>query len=203
MQRIVVVGGQASRIGKTSLVTALIRAFPEARWTAVKISLHEHGIDAGIALSTQAIEEEQDRSGETDTSRFLVAGAVRAFWVRCLPARLGETFSALQQVLEDDRHVIIESNSILQFLQPDLYLLLLDAAQVDFKESARAHLSRADALVLVEASSPMPAGQGSSWTSLPERPVFRVRPENFCPPALMEFVREHIFSDNCPSRPLP
>ena len=41
---IVVVGGQSRNVGKTSLVANLIKAVPERRWTAVKITQHEHDL---------------------------------------------------------------------------------------------------------------------------------------------------------------
>ncbi len=39
---IIVVGGSNRGVGKTALVCGLIAALPEYRWTAVKISTHEH-----------------------------------------------------------------------------------------------------------------------------------------------------------------
>ena len=38
----------------------------------------------------------------------------------------------------------MESNSIMKFLRPDLYLTVLDPETEDFKESAREFLDRAD-----------------------------------------------------------
>ncbi len=40
---------------------------------------------------------------------------------------------ALRQRLERARHVILESNSVLKFLRPDLYLTVLDPGTEDFK----------------------------------------------------------------------
>ena len=42
--RLLVVGGHTRNIGKTALVVDLIRAFPEAAWTAVKITQYGHGV---------------------------------------------------------------------------------------------------------------------------------------------------------------
>jgi hypothetical protein len=41
--------------------------------------------------------------GESDTSRFLVAGAARALWVRTEQGRLAEAMPALRQRLEHRR----------------------------------------------------------------------------------------------------
>jgi len=77
---VIVVGGSGKGVGKTALVCGLIRALPELRWTAVKISSHEHG-DPG------EIWEAAIAGSETDTARYLDAGAKRAFLV---PASEGE-----------------------------------------------------------------------------------------------------------------
>ena len=46
------------------------------------------------------------------------------------------------------RAVIVESNSLLQFLRPSLYFAVIDPLKEDFKESAQLALDRAHALVL-------------------------------------------------------
>ena len=42
--RTLVVGGHTRNIGKSALVVDIIRAFPEAAWSAVKITQHGHGV---------------------------------------------------------------------------------------------------------------------------------------------------------------
>ena len=146
---IVVIGGHSRNVGKTSVVAGLISALREFDWTAVKITQYGHGIcsangeacDCATGNHSWSISEERDRSGESDTSRFLVAGAPRAFWVRTEQGRLAEAMPSLRQRIEGAGNVIIESNSVLKFLRPDLYLTVLDPATADFKNSAREFLS--------------------------------------------------------------
>src|SRR5579863_9866900 len=71
---IIVVGGSGRGVGKTSLVCGLISALDELRWTAVKISTHDHG-------KPKPIWEETSAGAETDTARYLTAGAERALLV--------------------------------------------------------------------------------------------------------------------------
>lgn len=148
---ILVVGGHSRNVGKTSVVAGLIAAMPERRWTAMKISQHAHGAcsDNGAPCGRAvdelkhgyAITQERDRSGDSDTSRFLVAGARRSLWVRTRPGCLAEAMDRIRRELEraadDGCDVILESNSILRFLRPELYLAVLDPANPDFKQSAR------------------------------------------------------------------
>src|SRR6202158_5219693 len=136
---IIVIGGHSRSVGKTSVVAGLISALREFEWTAIKITQYGHGIcsangeacDCATADHSWAISEEHDRSGESDTSRFLVAVSVSALWVRTEQGRLAEAMPALRRRLEGARNVIIESNSVLKFLRPDLYLSVLDPFNAD------------------------------------------------------------------------
>jgi hypothetical protein len=197
---IVVIGGHSRSVGKTSVVAGLISALREYDWTAVKITQYGHGVcsangapcDCATADHTWAISEESDRGGESDTSRFLVAGALRALWVRTEQGRLAEAMPALRQRLERSRNVIVESNSVLKFLRPDLYLPVLDPGTEDFKTSAREFLDRAGAVILHERSNGGTAWQGVSLKPVAERPVFRITPPPYVTPEIIEFVRRNL-----------
>ncbi len=198
---IVVVGGHSRSVGKTSVVAGLISALREFDWTAVKITQYGHGVcsangapcDCATSDHTWAITEEKDRGGESDTSRFLLAGAVRALWVRAEQGRLAEAMPALRQRLEQSRHVIVESNSVLKFLRPDLYLTVLDPCTEDFKKSAREFLDRAGGVILHEESvSAGSAWQGVSLKPVAGRPVFRIAPPPYVTQEIVEFVRGSV-----------
>jgi hypothetical protein len=198
---LVVVGGHSRNVGKTSVVAGLISALPEFEWTAVKITQYGHGIcsangeacDCATGDHSWAISEERDKSGGSDTSRFLAAGAACVFWVRTEQGRLAEAMPGLRQRLEGARNVIIESNSVLKFLRPDLYLTALDPATADFKNSAREFLDRADAVILHETSA------GPSWHSVSLKPVagcpiFRITPPQYVTEEIAGYVREKLTS---------
>jgi len=74
----------------------------------------------------------------------------------------------LRNAETDPPPLIVESNSLLQYLRPSLYIAVLDPAKEDFKDSARAVLDRAHALVLRGASEALPAAT-PAWTKLPAR----------------------------------
>lgn len=196
---LVVVGGHSRSVGKTSVVAGLISALREMEWTAVKITQYGHGIcsangepcDCANGDHSWAITEERDRSGESDTSRFLLAGAARVYWVRTEQGRLAEAMPKLRQHLEVARNVIIESNSVLRFLRPDLYLTILDPENEDFKTSAREFLDRADAVILHQKP-----GQ-SKWSSVSlkpvaDRPMFHITAPKYVTPEMVDFVRSHL-----------
>lgn len=198
---IVVIGGHSRSVGKTGVAAGLISALREYDWTAVKITQYGHGVcsangapcDCATADHTWAISDEKDRRGESDTSRFLLAGAARALWLRTEQGRLAEAMPALRQRLKQSQNVIVESNSVLKFLRPDLYLTVLDPATEDFKASAREFLDRAGAVILHHGSKA--AGlmwQGVSLKPVAGRPVFRIMPPPYVTPDIIEFVRSRL-----------
>ena len=198
---IVIIGGHSRSVGKTSVVAGLIAALAQFDWTAVKITQYGHGIcsangeacDCATTDHAWAISEEKNRSGESDTSRFLVAGASRSLWVRTEQGRLAEAMPALRQRIERARNVIVESNSVMKFLRPDLYLTVLDPATADFKTSAREFLDRSSGVILHQPSGKV----GSAWQDVSlkpvaGRPIFHIAPPPYVTPEIVNFVRERV-----------
>ncbi|HEY6388401.1 MAG TPA: hypothetical protein VIX91_22205 [Candidatus Acidoferrum sp.] len=187
--RVIVVGGHTRSIGKTQLVCDIISTFPQANWIAGKITQFGHGVcaqngnncDCAPEEHICAIEWEAKPQSGTDSARFLAAGAKQSFWLRTKQGFLAEGLplmrDALKQTLtvtgEDSPPLILESNSLLQFLKPSLYFAVIDPAREDFKESARVALDRADALVL-RGSMDDPAA-APSWIKLPAN-LLRTKP---------------------------
>jgi len=167
---LVVVGGHTRNIGKTSIVAGLISALPEIHWTALKITQYGHDVcstdgepcECAVADAEHpfAITEETNGNSGTDTSRFLAAGARRAYWVRTAAGQLGYALPAVRRILEAGEHVIAESNSLLQFIQPDLYLVVLDFGARDFKPTSLHYLDRADALIVIDRDGTQPEWSG-------------------------------------------
>jgi hypothetical protein len=92
--------------------------------------------------------------------------------------------------------IILESNTLLQFLKPSLYLMVLDPSKADFKDSARLQMDRASAFVLRRA---LQGENGSAWQGLPlqllrGKPQFLQREGEPLPPALRQQV-EGIIHD--------
>jgi hypothetical protein len=197
---IVVIGGHSRSVGKTSVVAGLISALRDYDWTAVKITQYGHGVcsangepcDCATDDHSWAISEEKDRRGESDTSRFLVAGAARALWVRTEQGRLAEAMPALRKQLDGLRNVVMESNSVLKFMRPDLYLTVLDPSTEDFKNSAREFLDRASAVILHESKDGEATWQKVSLKPVKDRAVFRITPPPYVTPEIVEFVRSSL-----------
>jgi hypothetical protein len=198
---ILVIGGHTRSVGKTSVVAGLIAALPGFHWTALKITQYGHGVcsangeacDCATADHSWAVSEEKDRSGESDTSRFLIAGADHSWWVRTQQGHLAEAMPRIRKILGATQNAIIESNSILRFLKPDLYLTVLDPSTADFKTSAQTFLDRADAVLLHSvAAAKDPAWKRVSLKPVIDRPRFAIHPPNYVTPEVVEFVRARL-----------
>ncbi len=198
---ILVIGGNSRNVGKTSVVAGLIAALPAFHWTALKITQHRHGVcsahgeacDCATTDHSWAISEEKDRSGESDTSRFLVAGAEHSWWVRTQPGHLEEAMPRVREIIASTQYTIIESNSILRFVKADLYLTVLDPQIADFKASAQTFLDQADAVLHSAASSESPAWKQVSLKPV-KCPIFAIHPPTYLTPEVVEFVRARLAS---------
>lgn len=196
---LVVVGGHSRNVGKTSVTAGLIAALPQLRWTAMKITQYGHGVcsangaacDCATGDHSWAVTEEHDRGGKSDSSRFLLAGAAHSFWVRAQQGRLAEAMPSVRQILQRTENAIIESNSIMKFLRPDLYLVVLDYATADFKASTLEFLDRASA-VLLHQGTDVPTWDRVSLKLIEGKPQFRVRPPEYVSTELAQFVRERM-----------
>ena len=191
---IVVIGGHSRNVGKTSVVAGLIAKLPAYNWTAFKLTQFGHGrcslngrpCQCETADHAWAITEEKDTSGKTDSSRFL-AGRRETFFLGAHCARQAGKGDAGNpaQIEGVAENAILESNSILKFIQPDIYISVLDPANEDFKSSAQQYLERADAMILHRSGD-----RKSNWQeiSLPDRPVFVIDPPDYVSSEVVEFV---------------
>jgi hypothetical protein len=201
----IVIGGHTRNIGKTSAVAGLIAALPQMNWTAIKITQFGHNVcsangepcDCQTADHSLAISEERDPSSGTDTSRFLAAGAKRVFWVRTRQGELAEAMPRVRKLIAESENVILESNSVLRFLQPDLSLAVLDPSIADFKPSALRYLDRTDALI-VPAGTTLNSLTALLWPGvsphlLAGKPLFFTHPPtDYTPDGLASFVLRTI-----------
>src|ERR1700728_1743698 len=197
---IIVVGGHTRNIGKTGVVAGLIAALPERQWTAIKITQFGHGVcsangepcDCETADHTIAISQERDRESGTDSSRYLAAGAARSFWARTRQGQLSEAMPRVRALVAESENVIVESNSVLRFLQPDVSLSVLDPGVEDFKASALRYLDRVDALIVPAGAVFTEGWGGVSLRVIERKRRFEFVAPGYCTAELAGFVVERL-----------
>jgi hypothetical protein len=211
---VVVVGGHTRNIGKTGVVCGVVAALGEMQWTAVKITQFGHGVcsangepcDCTTAEHTIAISEERNPASGKDTARYLNAGAVKSVWVRTQQGELHEAMPRVRKILAEAGNAVVESNSVLRFLRPDVAVFVVDGRVKDFKASALRYLDRVDAFVAVGAA----AGAADVWDGvaaslLRGKPRFVVEDGAFMSAELAEFIRARLKENGAPKSgaPLP
>jgi len=154
--KIIAVSGFSSNVGKTTLVCDLLKALPE--WEAIKVSRGHYrscGKDPEACCVSDLLRDEAVvRSGRSanyqvgkDTGRFWDAGAPNVHWVIVDDHQVEQGVNeALSRV--ESKGVIIEGNAFLEYIDPDFAIMCARAEGGTIKSSARATLSKCDALFL-------------------------------------------------------
>ncbi|HXS96894.1 MAG TPA: hypothetical protein VN736_19980 [Candidatus Limnocylindrales bacterium] len=196
----VAVGGHSRNIGKTSAVCSLIRRLRDRKWVAIKITQYGHGVCSsnGEACGCEgdtdpehpfALTEEYE-PGNTDSGRFLKAGAERSFWLRAPSGELARAEGVIRKLLAQNENVIAESNSVVDLVAPDLFLMLLDFSCADFKKSSLRLMDRADAFLIVDRGLNAPLWDDVSRGLWDSKPQFLVKGPSYITQEVAAFVRE-------------
>lgn len=153
--RIITVSGSKSGVGKTRVVEILLRALKG--WSALKITVaHRKGecpvrkgchtcdeLDSGFSIvRNKRIIESKGK----DTARFKQAGAKNVLWLRSSPQALPKGIQDALSLFSRAKGVIIESNSALKYIKPDLALFVKNKNSL-LKPSAREIINKIDLTV--------------------------------------------------------
>jgi len=153
---IVAVSGFSSNVGKTTLMCELIRRLPG--WEAIKLTRGHYrscGRDPETCCVSDLLDEQPVvRSGRAanyevgkDTGRFWDAGAANVHWVIVTDDQVERGINQALARVEADG-VLIEGNSFLDYLNPDLAIMCARSDGGTVKSSARRALDRSDYLYL-------------------------------------------------------
>ena len=195
---LVVVGGHSRNIGKTSVVAGLIRKLRDRKWTAVKITQYGHGVCSNEGKACECVPTEPEHPfalteeyepSKTDSGRFLAAGADRSFWLRAPAGELTRAATTLHKILDHSPNVIVESNSVMELVQPDVFLMLLDFSCQDFKASSLRFMDRADAFVVIDRGINGPMWDDIARGIWDQKPQFLVKPPRYVTAAVSDFVK--------------
>jgi molybdopterin-guanine dinucleotide biosynthesis protein len=143
----IVVAGEASFVGKTSMVERLLPRLDG--WSAIKITTvkgesacgrkkNACGICGTLKAPYEIIKDAETlyKKG-TDTARFKSAGAERVIWIRSKAGALGEAIKKVFDMLGDSRGVIIESTSVLKYFDPDAVIFIFRNGKREIKISEK------------------------------------------------------------------
>jgi molybdopterin-guanine dinucleotide biosynthesis protein len=199
---LVVVGGHSRNIGKTSVVAGLIRKLRDRHWTALKITQYGNEVCANHTGAAACgcepaggeefeLSEEYEASG-TDSGRFLAAGAERSFWLRVPAGELPRAAGTVRKILAQSANVIVESNSVVDLVTPDVFLMLLDFTCDDFKASSLRLMDRADGFVVIDRGINAPLWADVSRGMWDGKPQFLVKPPGYVTAEVVQFVKSRM-----------
>jgi len=158
---IVGVGGFTSNVGKTTLMCELLKAFPG--WEAIKTTRGHYrscGKDSEACCVSHLLNHEPlIRSGRDDTyelgkdtGRYWDAGASNVHWLIATDNQIDQGIrEALSRVRSEG--VFVEGNSFSQFVETDYFVMVKSAGSDSIKKSAKAIVSKVEAVYLSEFGS--------------------------------------------------
>jgi hypothetical protein len=132
------IGGAHSGAGKTTYASLLLCHL--RGWGAIKCTrtgLYSSIVDDRETLSAKG----------KDTTKLLDAGAERVLWVQSPPSDLDGVLPVAVERLSDLRGIIVEGNSAIEFLRPDIIIFIFGSESSAVKDTAKALLERADIVV--------------------------------------------------------
>lgn len=131
LPNLLIITGNARNVGKTTLVNAIIRRYSESYpIIGLKVSAIRpdddalHGSHTENKPLTFTLEQEFDRSGATDTSRMLLAGASEAWLVRARENLIERAVSEFLLRVSSKALIVAESRALRLVAEPAALILI-------------------------------------------------------------------------------
>lgn len=126
---LLLVAGSGRKTGKTTIICRTIEQLRGLEITSVKISPHFYPPSEGLVLFDKAegyeIFEETSRDSSKDSSRMLRSGAQKVYYIQTNEENIGKAFAKVYAVIEPGKPIICESPSLINHLQPGLFLIMI------------------------------------------------------------------------------
>lgn len=147
---IIGIGGGHSGAGKTSIASLILKRLKG--WGAIKYT--KTSLYCSITDDREILSEEGK-----DTKRLLDAGAERVLWVQSPSSELEELLPIATGRLSDLKGILVEGNSAIEFLKPDV-VIFISGTKERFKKSAEKILNMTD-VVIFEKDLPQGTPEGA------------------------------------------
>jgi molybdopterin-guanine dinucleotide biosynthesis protein len=138
MAFVVGIGGSGSGSGKTTLACQLLRSL--RGWGAIKCT-------PTLLYSSVTDDPETLSRRDKDTGKYLEAGASEVLWVQSTREDLGETLRIAVDRLSHLEGIVLEGNSAIEVLRPDVVIFISVNGPETEKKSARTVLRSAEVVI--------------------------------------------------------
>ncbi len=158
------VGAGDRNTGKTKFVCSLIEKFSSrCNIVGTKVTVLEewessfHSLSAGcnVCSSVQGsycIAEDTDSRIDKDSSEMLASGARHVYWLQVWRTHPEEGISALLDIIGDNVVSVCEPNSLRQFVEPGLFIMVKSCGEEKWKPSAQSVAQHADRTVFFDGN---------------------------------------------------
>ncbi|MDK2811838.1 MAG: hypothetical protein PWQ78_48 [Petrotoga sp.] len=137
----IVVSGKTSNVGKSTLISRMIKNL-NCHVGVIKTSLHKTNKEIEVTADPSIINEKGK-----DTALFKEYGAQNVILLKTNYQGLLEGYRRARKLLDEDiEYLIVEGNSILDFIRPTL-VIYIDSDDTQKKESATKAKSKADIII--------------------------------------------------------
>ncbi len=159
--KLLVVGGATRNVGKTTFVVNIIKKFsPKFSVVALKIKTLRtndtffHGKDRNPLKENEPYRiTEETHEGNEDTERMFSAGAERVFKIKAKVDYLHTAFLDFSERIKGNSLIVCESNSLFEFVKPDLFLFIKMKDSDTMKPSAKKLYKLADKVILSDGKN--------------------------------------------------
>ena len=170
---LLLVAGSGRKSGKTTIICRIIEQLRGLEITSVKISPHFHPPSEGLVHFAGAkgfgIFEETNRDSSKDSSRMLRSGAQKVYYIQTNEENISRAFAKVYSVIEPGKPVICESPSLINHLQPGLFLIMISVEGAGSKNISHLksfpHMSFSYEEIMRTSSLPISFEDGA-WKSI-------------------------------------
>jgi hypothetical protein len=162
LRNMLIIGGASRNVGKTELVCGLIRRFgSEREIVSLKISGINPGSDPlhgdhGPPPEKFHLLEETSKTGQKDSSKMLISGASRSFYLRTGDEHTMDAMDYFFSVVDPGSVIICESIMLRRFIRPGLFVMIRSNREESVKKSLGEVLHLIDLTILSDGIKFMP-----------------------------------------------
>ncbi|MBI9034292.1 MAG: hypothetical protein JEZ03_07465 [Bacteroidales bacterium] len=135
IRNLFLIGGNGRNIGKTTLATSLIKKLSQ-QGTVIGLKITSvypgdekyHGKKEIPLKNSFQVFEEFDRKGQKDTSKMLIAGAQKVYFIQVKDDSLSSIAHLIEKISNEYDYIVCESSSIRRVLIPNQFILVKNPA---------------------------------------------------------------------------
>lgn len=172
----IIIGSTGRNTGKTEFACRLINSWSgKSEVVGLKVTtINKHegkcprgGDGCGVCSSLVGdyeIIEETGLDGKKDTSRMLVSGAKKVYWLKVSSTALDNGIEALLKLIPDDVAVVCESNGVRNVLKPGIFLVIKNLKDKTIKPNCARVIRYASKIIEFD---------NMSWNFTPDRVILK------------------------------